>query len=159
MSTATRHFPILFIGLPCRSAQSCLLSCWAIIAVASCLLLWPTFVFCCTGLLMLECGKPVYRQGHVLRVGRLRGFRAWTDADHLELDSFAVEAFGARGRRASAPSLRPMPSCTTTSSPRAAGKKPTRKAAPLEARASTVHAALAGVLLDGRSVVGAELIR
>ncbi len=55
---------------------------------------------------MLECGKPVYRQGHVLRVGRLRGFRAWIDADHLELDSFAVEAFGARGRRASAPSLR-----------------------------------------------------
>lgn len=26
----------------------------------------------------------------------------------------------------------------------------------LEARASTVHAALAGVFLDGRSVVGAE---
>ena len=31
------------------------------------------------------------------------------------------------GGRASAPSLRPMPSCTTTSSPRAAGKRPTRK--------------------------------
>ncbi|MFR2030251.1 MAG: glycosyltransferase [Collinsella sp.] len=37
------------------------------------------------------------------------------------------------GRRVTAPSLRPMPSCTTTSSPRAAGKRPTRKAAPLEA--------------------------
>ena len=33
------------------------------------------------------------------------------------------------------------------------------KAAPLETRASAVHAALAGVLLDGRTVVGAELIR
>ena len=33
------------------------------------------------------------------------------------------------------------------------------KAVPLEARASAVHAALAGVLLDGRTVVGAELIR
>ena len=96
----------------------------------------PLHPACCSGLplcfvarafLCCECGKPVYRQGHVLRVGRLRGFRAWTDADHLELDSFAVEAFGATGRRASAPSLRPMPSCITTSSPRAAGKRPTRK--------------------------------
>ena len=96
----------------------------------------PLHPACCSGLplcfvarafLCCECGKPVYRQGHVLRVGRLRGFRAWTDADHLELDSFAVEAFGARGRRASAPSLRPMPSCTTTSSPHVAGKRPTRK--------------------------------
>ena len=33
----------------------------------------------------------------------------------------------APGGRASAPYLRPMPSCTTTSSPRAAGKRPTRK--------------------------------
>lgn len=31
------------------------------------------------------------------------------------------------GRRAVAPSLRPMPSCTTTSLPRAAAKRPTRK--------------------------------
>ena len=33
------------------------------------------------------------------------------------------------------------------------------KAAPLEARTGAVHATLAGALLDGRSVVGAELIR
>lgn len=61
---------------------------------------------CCSGLplcfvarafLYCECVKPVYRQGHVLRIGRLRGCRGRTDADHLELDSFAVEAFGARG--------------------------------------------------------------
>ena len=31
------------------------------------------------------------------------------------------------GWPATAPSLRPMPSCVTTSSPRAAGKRPTRK--------------------------------
>lgn len=33
----------------------------------------------------------------------------------------------APGGRATVPSLRPMPSCTTTSSPRAVGKRPTRK--------------------------------
>ena len=36
------------------------------------------------------------------------------------------------GGRASAPSLRPMPSCTTTSSPHAAGKRPTRKSCAAE---------------------------
>ena len=125
--------------MPPGISQSRLLACRVDRRTHACCLVGPSSPLhpaCCSGLplcfvarafLCCECGKPVYRQGHVRRVGCLRGCRAWTDADHLELDSFAVETFGARGRRAVAPSLRPMPSCTTTSLPRAAGKRPTRK--------------------------------
>lgn len=83
------------------------------------------------------------REGYLARAVRPGNFCAvtvparWSDATYLSGSAattrnsplaLTTQTFAcAHGRRATAPSLRPMPSCTTTSSPRAAEKRPTRK--------------------------------